>query len=888
MWVGAYKKFTVLLNLVMVATLRNILFLFVLAGCTAQKAGESVYQKTISLDTINVSAAYSAPYQPSETRAFDLLHTKLDVRFDWNKQHLNGKAELQLKPYFYPVKTLILDAKGFDLHAVALQNNGCLTALKYDYDGLELAIELDKNYSKNDSLKIYIEYTAKPNDLIVSGDNAIASGKGLYFIDPLNQDPEKPSQIWTQGETESSSCWFPTIDIPSEKMTQEISITVKEKYLTLSNGALIYQAENGDGTRTDVWAMNKQHAPYLAMIAVGDFSVIEDLWRDSIAVNYYVERKYAPHAMQIFGETPEMLECFSSILGVDYPWVKYHQIVVRDYVSGAMENTSAVVHGGFVQQTAREMIDENNEDIISHELFHHWFGDLVTCESWANLPLNESFATYGEYIWREHRHGRESADYHLQEMLNNYIYESKSYQEDLIRYYFDDKEELFDRHTYSKGGCILHMLRKEVGDLAFYSSLEHYLTKHAYQSVEVHDLRIAFEEVTGRDLNWFFNQWFLASGHPILLINHEYVDSTKTQSIIIEQKQTRENTPIYHLPITVDIYVNGRVQKESLLVSERYNSFSFDVSQKPDLVNVDAEKMLLCEKNEKKSTQEWSFQYYNTPLYLDRFEAIVALGKKARKDSLAAKVVLSALNDPFWKIRLIAIKSLEPVIGLYETQIKLDLISLASSDVNSSVRSKAIVMLAQDFKGDDLKALFIKGTKDSSYLVLEESLTALATIDQTLALEYCASYEGEKNIGVIETICYLYSLHGGDGHSDFFVSSAEKITGYTRISFINDYEFYLTQNRSFSVVNQGVEVIKEMGINGGNKYVSRFAKQSLENLNNEYKRRQQVLNKKIGTLNSDENISSKDLQIMRIEEAELKEVVSKISLAYSDVMKHLK
>ena len=182
----------------MAALLRNFFFLFILASCTTQKAGESVYQKTISLDTISVSAAYSTPYQPTETRAFDLLHTKLDVSFDWNKQRLNGKAELQLKPYFYPVNMLTLDAKGFDLHVVALQNNSSLTALNYNYDGLEITIELDKKYSRKDTLKIYIEYTAKPNDLIDSGDDAIASGKGLYFIDPLDKDPEKPSQIWTQ------------------------------------------------------------------------------------------------------------------------------------------------------------------------------------------------------------------------------------------------------------------------------------------------------------------------------------------------------------------------------------------------------------------------------------------------------------------------------------------------------------------------------------------------------------------------------------------------------------------------------------------------------------------------------------------------------------------
>ena len=197
-------------------------------------------------------------------------------------------------------------------------------------------------------------------------------------------------------------------------------------------------------------------------------------------------------------------------------------------------------------------------------------------------------------------------------------------------------------------------------------------------------------------------------------------------------------------------------------------------------------------------------------------------------------------------------------------------------------------MLAEEFKGDDLKALFIKGTKDRSYLVLEESLTALAAIDKALGLEYCASFEGEKYDGVIETICYIYSSYGDDSHNDFFISSAKRIKGYTRISFINDYEYYLTKNRSLSVVNQGIEVIKEIGINAGNAYVSRFAKQSLENLNNEYKRRQHELNKKISNISSGENISAEDAQIMRTEEEQLKETISKISLAYDDVMKHLK
>ncbi|MBL4652643.1 MAG: M1 family metallopeptidase [Flavobacteriales bacterium] len=866
--------------------LRIAFLVLIVSGCATQKTTENAIENTVSLDTISISASYKTPYQPTETHFLDLLHTKLEVSFNWEKQYLNGRAELLFIPWFYPTNKLILDAKGFDIHVIALQNKEGVKELEYDYDGLEIAIELDKEYTRKDTFKLYIEYTAKPNELKHGGSEAITSDKGLYFIDPLNEDPEKPSQIWTQGETESSSCWFPTIDIPSEKMTQEISITVRDKYLTLSNGELIYQTENGDGTRTDVWAMKKPHAPYLAMMAIGEFSVIEDSWRDSIAVNYYVEKEYKPYAMEIFGKTPEMLECFSTVLGVNYPWVKYHQIVVRDYVSGAMENTSAVIHGGFVQQTAREMIDEDSEDIISHELFHHWFGDLVTCESWSNLPLNESFATYGEYIWREHKYNRETADYHLQEMLKDYIYESESSQEDMIRYYFDDKEEMFDSHSYAKGGRILHMLRKEVGEDAFYASLQHYLIKHAYQTVEIHDLRIAFEEITGRDLNWFFNQWFLSSGHPDLLITYKYVDSTKTQKIVVEQKQTREETPVYRLSLQVDLYVSGKIQRESILITERYNEFSFTVSQQPDLVNVDAEKMLLCVKNDKKSIREWAFQYQNAPLYFDRYEAIETLGKVARKDSLAAATVLSALDDSFWRIRELAINNIETLIPSHESQIKTKLITIASSDKNTSVRAKAIGLLVDEFKGEDLKELFINGTKDSSYYVLEESLIALTELDNSLGLEHCKQFENEKHDGVLETICYIYSSYGDDSHNAFFVSSAGQIKGYTRISYINDYEYYLAGERSLEVVNQGVDIIKGIGIDGGNKYVSMFAKQALENIENEYKKRQHDLNKKLSK--SSETASELEIQNMRKEQEQLKQTISNISKAYDEVVNSLK
>ena len=461
------------------------------------------------------------PYRAENTRYHDLIHTKLEVHFDWERQYLLGTALLELKPHFYSQDQLILDAKGFDIKSVQLVDGGKTATLNFDYDGQKLRIALDRTYNRNEHYFVSIEYTAKPNELDAGGSEAITSDKGLYFINPTGSDKNKPRQIWTQGETEASSCWFPTIDSPNQRTTQEIYITVSEEFVTLSNGQLVYSRGNNDGTRTDYWKMEQPHAPYLFMMAIGEFAIVKDQWEGK-EVSYYVEPSYEKYARAIFGNTPEMMTYFSDLLNYPYPWSKYSQVVVRDYVSGAMENTTASVFMEDLQVDTRYLLDDNWDGIIAHELFHQWFGDLVTCESWSNLTLNEAFATYSEYLWVEHHLGKEEAAYIGHEQAESYFQESIEKKVDLIRFYYDDKEDLFDNHSYAKGGRVLHMLRAHLGDEAFFEALHQYLSDYAGQPVEVHHLRLAAEHVSGQDLNWFFNQWFLDSGHPVLQIQTEY------------------------------------------------------------------------------------------------------------------------------------------------------------------------------------------------------------------------------------------------------------------------------------------------------------------------------------------------------------------------------
>ncbi len=347
--------------------------------------------------TLTVPATLQSQYQQSKqtaqretpVKANDLVHTRLDLHFDYKKRYCYGQEWVTIRPHFYPTDSVRLDAKGMNIDQVALIINGKKIPIEYNYDNLTLTIKLDRTYHRSETYTIYINYTSKPYELT----NPRKDGRGLYFINHDGTQKNKPVQIWTQGETTYSSVWFPTIDQPNQKTTQEISMTVPAKYLTLSNGNLVSQKKNKDGFRTDTWRMEVPHSPYLFMIAVGDFTIYKDKWRGK-EVSYYLEAGSAPYAKTLFGFTTEAMEFFSNLLGVPYPWSKYAQIRVRDYVSGAMENTSATVYGEDGIVTPRELSDVHyHQSGAIHELFHQWFGNYVTAESWSHLTVNESFAT---------------------------------------------------------------------------------------------------------------------------------------------------------------------------------------------------------------------------------------------------------------------------------------------------------------------------------------------------------------------------------------------------------------------------------------------------------------------------------------------------------------
>lgn len=785
--------------------------LAVLAGCRSGQQVEAfqVPEDTVLLEPIDV-AAVERPYRATEAKVNNLLHTRLEVTPVWERTQLEGLATLTFQPYFYPTDRLILDAKGMDILSVALRTDSATAPLEFDYDQLLLDITLDRSYTRFEQYTIEVAYVSKPEELNVKGSAAITDAKGLYFINADGSNPDKPTQLWTQGQTEASSCWFPTIDQPNERTTQEIFITVDDRYKTLSNGELVYSNFNADGTRTDYWKQDQSHPPYLFMMAIGEFVIAMDRWEDrtgkEIMVNYYVEPEYSDYAYHIFGNTPEMLSFYSEVLDYDYPWPKYSQVVVRDYVSGAMENTTATIHGEFLNQTARELLDENNEDIIAHELFHHWFGDLVTCESWSNLPLNESFATYGEYLWNEHKYGRDEAELWRFGSMSGYLGEASFKQVPLIRFEYDDKEDMFDAHSYNKGGCVLHMLRKTVGDEAFFASLNRYLKEHAYQDAEVHNLRIAFEETTGLDLNPFFDQWFLGAGHPVLDIWYE-ADSTNEMTVHIQQVQGGEQ-PVFHFPLSIDVYTKPGVERFEIMVDEAHETLKVPGAKLINNIVVDAEQYLLCEKQDQKPAAWYLHQIRFAPEFLDRKTSMdFALDSAS---AVSAGIVEIGLGDTFWKIRQWALEGVA-AYGAEHADWQERVLELMQ-DEKSQVRAEALVASAKAF-GDLHREAFFAALNDQSYLVVAAALNAICRIDAAQGLAEAKVLESEEGQAVQGYLAEIYATYGGPEQDGFFRRKLDGLNGFGRYELTQLYGEYLSR-QPLEIIDAGNAVILETAKTG--------------------------------------------------------------------------
>jgi aminopeptidase N len=551
--------------------------------------------------------------------------------------------------------------------------------------------------------------------------------------------------------------------------------------------------------------MDLPHAPYLFMMAVGEFSITIDEWNGKL-LEYYVEPKYKADAKNIYKNTKPMLTFFSEKLGVPYPWAKYSQVVVRDYVSGAMENTTAVIFGDFVQMTTRELIDRGdlNESIVAHEMMHHWFGDLVTCESWANLPLNESFANYSEYLWFEHKYGRDAADYIRKNEIEGYMNQAVANKDmhPLIYYGYDDKEDMFDAHSYNKGGTILHMLRYYLGDDIFFASLKKYLQDNQYTAAEVHDLRLAFEEVSGEDLNWFFNQWFFTAGHPNLEITKEYDAPSRTIKVTVQQTQDVKKSTVFKLPFAIDVSLNNKTQRHNVIMTKQKQTFSFYVGGEPDWVGVDAERVILGKRKYKQTKEELINQFRLSKRFQNRYEALKELRYNQKGNPDVTLLFEDAMKDPFWAIREMAIDMIN--IDKADEVLINKMIDIAKNDPRSQVRRAAMERIGglEDPKYLDVCKNAI--STEQSYMVISAALYAISRTDANEGIKYAELLKNTDNVSILLGVANIFEKTKQQKYLSFYKQNWDKTTNYARFSFLGSYANLLKG------INDEALIVKEM------------------------------------------------------------------------------
>jgi len=751
-------------------------------GTEASAASDSTIMDTLS------------PYRPARQRDWDLIHTALDLSFDWGKQDVIGSATLKLTPLFYPQQVLSIDADHFKVKSVYLFGK---PYSDYKTDTDKIVIQLPRPYKKEEEVTVTINYTAHPQSSAPDAGAAITDDRGLFFIDPLDTTPDLPRQIWSQGETSSNRKWYPTLDQPNERATQEITLTVPDSMMTLSNGVLASSTPLDNGMRKDYWKMDLPHAPYLAMIAIGQWDKVTDYWRGR-PVEYYVDRGYGKDARDIFSNTPEMIEFFSTKLNFPFVWPKYSQIIVKNFVTGAMENTTATVFGDYIEYHKEDAIaDGNNDYVVAHELFHHWFGDLVTCESWANITLNEGFANYAEYLWNEYKYGREQADLSRLEELSGYFDQAEREVHPLIYYHYKNEESIFDAHSYNKGGLVLHMLRDMLGDDAFFTSLHNYLEAHKFSSVEAGDLREAFEATTGQDLHWFFNQWYFGTGHPIIDVQHNYDATKKKLTMTFQQTQGEKGyTKIFRLPIDIDVFKqDSSVIHEKVWMDQKDQTFTFDVPNHPLAVIVDPRDILLAVLHDSVDAAEYPVRALLAPSISHRLAALHLM------DDLDDHFLNRIMNDSSWVVRGMAIKYLSD----HHDADKLYEMSLRESKPELQYYILESIMEVDPQKSKDVAVHLLKTA--NRVPTIYTALGAINDVDVDEAVRQLSHFEDQNADAIYVVRASIYAKKGNVLSLDYFKTpQAAKINENYFEEFIKALTLYLS-TAPVSVQDDGIALI---------------------------------------------------------------------------------
>jgi aminopeptidase N len=678
---------------------------------TTHLRSRPVFLALAALLAIFVAAPRLSADEPyARSRDYDLQHSKIALRFNLEQRTVLGEVTHSLSILRDGTAKIVFDSTGLTIQKVTVNK----AAAKFETTAEKLIIPLAPEAKVGDKFEIAIRYEGKPT-------------KGMYFILPDKDYPDRPSQIWTQGESEDTHYYLPTYDYPNDRLTTETILTVPASWITVSNGKLIGISDAGKGLKTWYWKESVPSSTYLITIVAGEFDEVKDTWR-GIPVTYYAPKGRGDRLAINYGRTPAMMDLFSKKFGVDYPWEKYSQVMVDDFVAGGMENSSATTNnsGSLVHPKLAPEYFTGEDDLISHELGHQWFGDLVTCKDWGDVWLNEGFATFLETVWTEAHFGKDQADYERWNNAREWFESASLWNKPIVRHDFDDSSE-FDGNAYGKGGWILYMLRHQLGEGVFYRAMKHYLEANRGKNVVTADLAKAIEEATHINVDQFFSQWVYGAGAPKFDLSYTY-DAEKRQ-VLLSVKQTQKiegRVGLFRVPVDVEITTASGPKLYNVTVSKDKQTFSLAADSAPLMVLFDKGGHLLKSADFHKEKKEWLYQLKNAFDVPDRADAVVALGKIRNDDDAVAALSDALRKDKAWGIRATAADTLGQLDGASASKLLLD--ALDSNDA-PWVRSRIVTALGT-FKDDAavVAKLDSVAKQDDSYRARAAALQALGRV----------------------------------------------------------------------------------------------------------------------------------------------------------------
>ena len=631
---------------------------------------------------------------------FDADHILLELELDIPKKSVYGVCSTTFRAIHEGAREIRFDAVGMKIRSVTSVAG---EKLPYSYKNDKLTLKLRKPLAEHEPVTVRIAY-----DLI----RPIA---GVYFI-------KKPVQVWTHGEAEESRYWFPCFDAPHDKASTEMIAAVPRDFFALSNGALLsIRDDKKHGKKFYHWKQAIPHSPYLVTLVAGKFSEIKQEW-DGIPVTYYCQPGREAEIKRAFGKTPKMLKFFSEAIGVRYPYEKYAQIAVADFVMGGMEHTTATTQTDRVLMDAQAYPEFTADWLVSHELAHQWFGDLLTCKEWGHAWLNESFATYFEALFTEHDLGREEFQYEMREKLHQYLDEDKNvYRRSIVTHVYKKPDDLFDRHLYEKGSLVLHTIRHLLGDKLYWKAIHHYVETHAARAVETADLIQSIQTATGRNMRKLFDQYVYGPGHPDYTVNYAWDEKSKEARVRVTQKPVGNNS-CFSLPIVLRFITAKGPKDFTETIDDKTHSFKYKFDKEPLDFRFDPDFGILKTAQVTKPHRMWLAGLRSDPHPCGRILSAEQVAKIPTGESFDA-LKRAFLKEKFWG----AAREIAVQIGSLKTdEARKFLLQALRSAKNPKVRRGVVEGLGHFSSPDVIATLAGIARSDKSYFVSADAVRAAA------------------------------------------------------------------------------------------------------------------------------------------------------------------